>query len=148
MAKIFDSQQITTNRTYYVEENTDLPKVGIMLVEDDPAILKLTTRLLSALGYNVHAAEGGNAALAKYAEHKNDIKVVLTDMQMPDLSGRELAEKLQEDQPDLPIVFVSGYALEQVSSEVGEGPNIHFIQKPFTKAKLSDVVNKALGIQV
>ena len=122
-------------------------KQEIMLVEDDPAILKLTSRILQALGYTVHGANNGTEALTVYEEHKSSIGAVLTDLQMPVISGRDLAIKLREQSPSLPIVFVSGYSQEQVSDEIDLEHTL-FIQKPFNKAKLNDVVSEALAEKV
>ena len=122
-------------------------KDSVMLVEDDPAILKLTTRILESLGYHVFSAANGTEALATYQEHHASIGVVLTDVQMPDISGRELAIQLRNDSPELPIVFVSGYAQDQLAEDT-DMERVFFVQKPFNKAKLQDIVNNALSANV
>jgi two-component system cell cycle sensor histidine kinase/response regulator CckA len=118
----------------------------ILLVEDDPAILKLTSRILASLGYAVIAAENGTQALELYPEKKAEINVVITDMQMPDMSGGELAEKLRADNQDLAIIFISGYTEDQLSDNL-DGEHLYFIQKPFTKATLSEGLETAMKQQ-
>ncbi|MFT5496176.1 MAG: two-component system cell cycle sensor histidine kinase/response regulator CckA [Kiritimatiellia bacterium] len=119
----------------------------ILLVEDNPAILKLTSRILSSLGYVAMQAENGSAALEIYQEHKAEIRAVITDMQMPDMTGSELSKQLLEDNPKLAIIFISGYTKDQLDENFSSD-NIFFIQKPFTKATLAEILGMALEQQV
>jgi two-component system, cell cycle sensor histidine kinase and response regulator CckA len=119
----------------------------ILLVEDNPAILKLTSRILSSLGYVAMQAENGSAALEIYQEYKAEIRAVITDMQMPDMTGSELSKQLLEDNPKLAIIFISGYTKDQLDENFSSD-NIFFIQKPFTKATLAEILGMALEQQV
>lgn len=120
---------------------------SVMLVEDDPAILKLTTRILQNIGHEVFSAANGTDALSTYETHKESIGIVLTDVQMPDITGHELAIQLRSKSPNLPIVLVSGYAQDQLAEDTNlEG--IFYLQKPFNKAALQDTINNVLGNEI
>src|SRR5690242_7746695 len=82
----------------------------ILLVEDDPSVRQLVTRLLMLHGYRVLVAENGRAAIPLWEEHSRHIDLLLTDVVMPHgVNGRELATRCQADNPDLRVIYTSGY---------------------------------------
>jgi two-component system cell cycle sensor histidine kinase/response regulator CckA len=91
----------------------------ILLVEDETSVRNLVTRFLTLNGFKVLAAESGHAALPLWAEHHEEIDLLLTDVVMPGgMSGRELAEKLQAERPTLKVLFTSGYNVELLNAEI------------------------------
>jgi CheY-like chemotaxis protein len=116
----------------------------LLVVEDEPSLRSLTSQLLRRCGYEILAAQSGNAALALWNDHKERIQLLLTDVVLPgSLNGRQLAEILQKDRPRLRVVFTSGYSTELSGSESFiEGVN--FLQKPFHAQKLAQIVRNAL----
>lgn len=114
----------------------------ILLVEDDAALRTGISEYLEGKGLRVLQAATGRDALAR-APHFEQIDLLLTDLIMPGLSGRELARKMTESRPELAVVYMSGYTEQAVNSEAFEIPRF-YIQKPFTLAALSEVIKRAL----
>jgi len=108
----------------------------VLLVEDDEDVRRGVSATLTRLGYNVLEASNGKAALATAASHPSAIDVVVTDLMMPGMNGRELGDQLAELQPSLRVVFTSGYTDDEVVRRrlVNEGQS--FLQKPFTSEQL------------
>ena len=109
----------------------------ILLVEDEPPLRQLMQRVLERQGYQIHAAVSGVQALELWRGHHDKIDILVTDMIMPDgMNGRELADKLRSDRPDLKIIYCSGYA----NNLPGRGSPLRhheaFLEKPFEPAKL------------
>jgi PAS domain S-box-containing protein len=116
----------------------------ILLVEDDQAILELAERMLGKLGYTVLAASTADAALRLAAEHPEPIHLLITDVVMPVMNGRVLAERLLQLQPHVKRLFMSGYTANVVASHGVLEEGLHFIQKPFSKQELDAKVREAL----
>lgn len=112
----------------------DPSKATILVVEDEPSVRRLVVRLLKANGFTVHVAEHAKAALQMFAGHHFD--ALLTDLVMPGMGGRELAEKLRKSHPGLPVLFTSGYSDDLMDLEIeGSGP-VSFLKKPFSAVDL------------
>lgn len=118
-------------------------KETILLVEDDPSIRYLTSRMLSHEGYNVIEAANGNEALKLAQTHRN-IDLVITDVIMPQMGGKTLVARLRAMQPELKVLFISGRADNHLSPDTLE-EGIDFLQKPFTPATLTGKVEQMLG---
>ena len=116
----------------------------ILVVEDEEAVRRLTCRILSSQGYSVVEASDGQSALRAWEQSGNKVDLLLTDVVMPGMSGKELAERLAHYQPDLVPVFMSGYADDVVPRHGinGEIPNL--VQKPFGAETLLSAVRGAL----
>lgn len=114
----------------------------ILLVDDDPTILGTSRMMLEALGYPVVAVSSGREALDQLASSEAAFDLVLTDLSMPDMDGRELAAKLREAGYSGPVALVSGYALEH--SEMG-GDIAGVLMKPFRLNELAKRVEEFLG---
>jgi two-component system cell cycle sensor histidine kinase/response regulator CckA len=121
------------------------PKQTILLVEDEEMVRNLMREVLERDGYRVLAcatpAEGIEMARARGGE----IELLLTDVVMPGMNGREMAERIHQFLPLLPVVFMSGYT-HQALAEHGEvDPKFDYLQKPFTLTALNEKLKKALG---
>jgi PAS domain S-box-containing protein len=114
----------------------------ILMVEDEPQVRALTSRVLTQLGYEVLAAEDGTEALALAAAHHGPIALLLTDMVMPRMGGGELVRRMRELLPELPVLLMSGYSEELVAAEHPDHP---FLAKPFTPAELAEAVGRVLS---
>jgi PAS domain S-box-containing protein len=108
----------------------------ILLVEDANALRAVATRILTSNGYNVLAAENGEAALRVFRKNEDKIDALLTDVVMPELGGRELAAIILADKPDIPILFMSGYTETSALGKLGTAKGHGFIGKPFTPEAL------------
>lgn len=121
----------------------------ILVVEDQQAILRMTKMMLERLGYSVLAASSPAEAIQTAEFHSEDVHMLMTDVVMPDMSGKDLAEKLIRLYPDLKCLFMSGYTANVIAHHGILDEGIHFINKPFSKHDLSikvrEVLDKAKG---
>lgn len=116
----------------------------ILLVEDEPAILDLGKQLLEMQGYQVLAASTPSEALRLAAEHSGEIHLLLTDVIMPGMDGKELARKLLSLYPGLKQVFMSGYTADVIAHHGVLDAGMQFLQKPFSLDALMTQVRAAL----
>jgi two-component system cell cycle sensor histidine kinase/response regulator CckA len=116
----------------------------IMVVEDDEGVRELVRLILEGNGYRVHAVGDPADAARVCSEVPSGIDLLLTDVVMPQLSGRELAERLAEDNPGLRVLFMSGYSDEAVYRHGVLSPDAAFIEKPFTERTLTRKVREVL----
>ena len=116
----------------------------ILLVEDDLSILELTRRILHGLGYTVLAGSTPVEAIKLAEQTSGGIDLLLTDVIMPQMNGRELSERLQFLYPDLKCLFMSGYTADAIAHHGVLEDDIHFIQKPFSRGDLATIVRKVL----
>ncbi len=118
----------------------------ILLVEDDDAVRVVTRRILARGGYQVLEARNGNEALQICGRSDRSIDLVLTDVIMPEMSGRELATRLQPVRPGSRILFMSGYAEDAISRHGVLEEGLAFIEKPFSPhvllRKIRDVIEQ------
>src|SRR5205814_4892098 len=104
----------------------------VLVAEDQEEVRKLTKRVLEARGYTVLAARNGAEALEIVAQHPNQIHLMITDVVMPGMNGREVAQLACARRSDLKVLFVSGYTGEAVLQHRLLEPGVAFLQKPFT----------------
>jgi len=116
----------------------------ILLVEDAPAVRKLTGRMLSEKGYKVLEAGSGEEAIELAERHPERIHLVITDVIMPGISGGELADKLTEKHPEIKVIYISGYMGDAIVHHGVLERGINFIQKPFTPDSLLGKVRRVL----
>jgi PAS domain S-box-containing protein len=118
----------------------------ILLVEDEDVVRGLTRKILMQAGYNVLDAKGGEEAIRVCRAHVGPIDLLLTDVVMPELSGKEVADRLVELRPEIRVLFMSGYTDEAIVQHGVLDANVEFIQKPFTwiglTKKVRDVLNR------
>ena len=116
----------------------------ILLVEDEPTILALALMMLTEQGYSVLAAHSPGEAVRIAGEHANEIRLLITDVVMPEMNGRELATNLQSLYPQLKCLFMSGYTSEIITNRGVHDEGEYFIQKPFSLAGLASKVREVL----
>lgn len=115
----------------------------VLVVEDDEHNLLLAACILKSYGYHVMTADCGHAALEIPSETKIDL--LLTDVVMPGIGGRLLAESLQQLRPGLPVVFMSGYTADDVIRKDVQEHTVNFLAKPYSAIELAGVVRAVLG---
>jgi len=117
----------------------------ILLVEDEPGVRLLTRKVMERAGYQVIEAKSGADGLRAWNAYDGQIDVVFTDVVMPDgMSGRELADKLLGMQPDLRVIFTSGYTADFAGRELSLKDRQSFLQKPATPKEMLDALRRAL----
>jgi CheY-like chemotaxis protein len=116
----------------------------ILLVEDEPAILSMALMMLTEQGYVVLASQSPLEAIRIAGEHANEIHLLITDVVMPEMNGRDLANKLLANYPQLKCLFMSGYTSDIITHRGVLDEGVHFIQKPFTLPGLASKVREVL----
>jgi PAS domain S-box-containing protein len=117
----------------------------ILLVEDDPAVLAATRILLVQLGYAVVPARGPQEALVYAESYQGAFQLLLTDVVMPDMNGRELSERITALRPGLPVLFMSGYTADILDPHGVLDQGVNFIQKPASLVELAKGVDLVLS---
>ena len=118
----------------------------ILVVEDEPALRELVQEILERKGYRVLEAATGVQALKIWDQRKDDIDLILTDMMMPEgVSGRDLAERVLHDRPEMRVIYTSGYSLDVVSPDFSVKEGTNFLQKPYDPEMLAQVVRDCLN---
>jgi two-component system, cell cycle sensor histidine kinase and response regulator CckA len=130
---------VTTERTA-VEEVPKAMNETILIAEDEDSVRRFCANVLSDLGYNILQAKDGMEALQISQRHPEKIDLLVADIMMPGLNGKELAHKLCKERTSLKVIFISGYTNSVIVNRGILDPGIAFIQKPFTP--------KMLGIRV
>src|ERR671929_2285208 len=126
-------------------DRTPRPTHTILVVEDEAALRAAIRRLLEDVGYQVVEADNGQSALQLLeSTEAPPISLVLTDLRMPVMDGRQLAAALARRYPSLSIVFMSGFTAQLMDLRL-VSPNLAFLAKPFREAELLAVVRRQLG---
>jgi two-component system cell cycle sensor histidine kinase/response regulator CckA len=118
----------------------------VLLVEDEESVRQLVRETLEAKGYKVLEADSGEAALRLASHHAGPIHMLVTDVVMPGMSGRELSTQLCASHPQTKVLYLSGYTEDAIVHEGVLEPGTAFLQKPFTLQMLSRKVRDVLGI--
>jgi len=116
----------------------------ILLVEDEDNVRRVARRILASRGYNILEAESGEAAVKVSGEHSGPIHLLVTDVVMTGMSGRELAGKLADSRPEMKVLYVSGYTDNAIVHHGVLDKGTHFLQKPFTIESLARKVRQVL----
>lgn len=117
---------------------------SILLVEDNQQVRILAETILQKKGYQVVSAENGIEALKKLDAFKTEPDLLLTDVIMPEMNGKQLFEQLSQRYPRIKVLFMSGYTEDVLSNHTPSGPVTNFIQKPFPVRALLSKVRKVL----
>lgn len=117
----------------------------VLLVEDEESVRQLVRETLAAKGYQVLEAENGEAGLTSAAALNGKIDLVITDVVMPGMGGRELVKQLAQTRPETKVLYLSGYTEDAIVSEGTIESGAAFLQKPFTLQNLSRKVREVLG---
>ena len=120
-------------------------KETILVVEDEPLLRDMAQAILEECGYRIHLAGTGREALEVWEKQNGAMDLLLTDMVMPEgMSGVDLAENLLGKQPQLKVIFASGYTVDELSEGFLAKNNARFLQKPYTRVTLARMVRQAL----
>jgi CheY-like chemotaxis protein len=115
------------------------------VVEDQEAVRAFSGEALRQRGYHVLEASDGNEAIAVAGRHPGRLHLLLTDVVMPGMNGKELAERLQELRPDLKVLFISGYTADVIAHRGVLDRGVAFLHKPFSPEELAQKVRDALA---
>ena len=116
----------------------------LLLVEDDHAVRKMAQAMLQRAGYTVLVADSAKQALELAEEHAGSIRLLITDVIMPEMNGKELAERLSKNFPNLKVLFMSGYTADAIAHHGVLDEDVNFIQKPFNQKDLAEKIWRVL----
>jgi PAS domain S-box-containing protein len=116
----------------------------VLLVEDDPQLRQLSSSVLAHCGYNVLVANGPEEGLAICRAHQKEIRLLVTDVVMPKMNGRQLAEQVSKIAPDIRVLYISGYTNNAIVHYGVLDPGLWFLPKPFTLSALVSKVREIL----
>lgn len=117
----------------------------ILLVEDKKEVRQVILESLESFGYHILQAEDGKQAIEVFRKEKDKISLLLTDVIMPGMNGRDLALKLLASMPSLKVIYMSGYTDDTLGEDGNLEPGMHFIQKPFTTLLLARKIREVLS---
>jgi signal transduction histidine kinase len=121
----------------------------ILVVEDDPSLRNSVITILSRLGYRVLEASTGVAALEVWKKNRNEIRLLLTDLVMPDgMNGKELARLLLAERPALKVIYASGYSVEVAGKDLHLEEGVNFLCKPFKSHLLAQTIRAKLDSEI
>jgi two-component system cell cycle sensor histidine kinase/response regulator CckA len=132
------------------ESKEELPKPilsgegTILLVEDEPSLLELSKLMLEGMGYKVITASTPGEAIRLAEEYSGEIHLLLTDVVMPDMNGRDLARQMLSLSPHLKCLFMSGYTANVIAHHGVLDAGVYFIQKPFSRTSLAAKIREVL----
>ncbi len=118
----------------------------ILVVEDEESLLQLNIKMLEQLGYTVLPANSPSKAILLAEQYDGAIHLLLTDVILPEMSGRDLWRRLNEIRPDLKCLYMSGYTANVITHHGVLDQDVHFLQKPFSRRDLADKIREALEI--
>jgi CheY-like chemotaxis protein len=117
----------------------------VLVAEDQPEVRRLALRILTSHGYQLLEASSGPEALELSRRHAGPIDLLVTDVIMPEMTGRELATRLRESRPQIKVLYVSGYTADIIGREGVLDAGVAYLPKPFTPAQLALKVREVLG---
>ena len=117
----------------------------ILIVEDEDSVRAFSARALRATGYEVFEADGGEEALDVLDELDYKIDLMISDVVMPEMDGPTLLTKVRQRMPELKVIFVSGYAEENVRQDIADNQSVEFLPKPYSLDQINSKVKDVLG---
>ncbi len=154
------SSKLGTGTTFsvYIPKSTEQPEKSgqpgemqasfgtgtILLVEDDHMVSKLVVEMLSSIGYTVLTATNPSDALSLCGKDENKIDLLITDVIMPNMNGRELRDQIKQLRPEIKVLFMSGYTSDVIVHQGIPEEEMHFIQKPFSLADIAQKIRNLL----
>ncbi len=122
--------------------------LNILLVEDDPAVARMARRVLERAGYLVLVAHRPADAIRMSRERDGEIRLLITDVVMPDMRGRDLVREIRKEREDIRTLFISGYPLGREVRDQMVEPGAPFLPKPFSTSRLLDAVRESLESKI
>lgn len=117
----------------------------VLVVEDKDAVRAVVRAVLERHGYRTLLATNGEEALALWEQNKETVRLLFTDVVMPGgVTGKDIADKLRAERPNLKVVFCSGYGAEIIGPDIVSAPGNYFLAKPFDINRLAVIVREAL----
>ena len=120
-------------------------KETVLVIDDNDMVADICKQILKSSGYDVVIAKSGKEAIEVFKENQHNIDMVILDMILPDMGGRDIYDRLKIINPDLNVLLVSGYDMDYQTEDIMECGCDGFIQKPFKMKELSQAIRQVLG---
>ncbi|HPM00827.1 MAG TPA: ATP-binding protein [Candidatus Cloacimonadota bacterium] len=127
-----------------INEDKEQLKEGILLVEDEKSLLHMTREMLEMSGYQVYATDSSEEAVILAKQHQKSIKLLLTDVIMPKINGKELSNEILQICPNIKTLFMSGYTAHVIEHHGVLEKGVHFLQKPFSFDMINEKVRESI----
>ena len=141
---VSDEEAAREKQVKYIPDESYKGNERILIVEDDRLVRELTCAFLENFGYTVEQVQSGQDALALFDSNRNSFNLIIIDVVMPDMGGKELSEKIQNIYPGHKILFISGYTDNDIVKFGILNQDVKFLQKPFTAGQLGEKVREVL----
>ena len=141
---VLDTHTVPESLAVATPNETTRRAETIFVVEDDPLIRKLAVRVLERQGYHIHGFSNGQAALEAMTRQANQLDLLLTDMVMPEMNGKQLAERMRANRPTLRVLFTSGYSDTEIADRGTLQTKTAFLAKPYSTSMLTQKVREIL----
>jgi len=138
------TDEVSDDTEEKLDENRLKGSETVLVVEDSKTLLKLTRKMLESYGYKVLTAQNANEAMETFNRYDKPIHLLLTDVVMPGMSGRKLAEQIQSESSKVKVLYMSGYTDDTISKHGILNDDIEFIEKPFSQKDLGLKVRNVL----
>jgi CheY-like chemotaxis protein len=140
----FPREEIETRQD--LETGTSIPEgtEHILLVDDEPIILELTEEILEELGYTVTARISSTEALRTFQENPDSFDLMITDLTMPGMTGKELAAHVLEIRPDVPVILATGFSTGMIKEEGPQNGIRAYINKPILIREIAETIRRVL----
>lgn len=130
--------------TLTYRNNKSDKQIGVLVIDDESAILELTRDILTEYNYQVFTASTGEEGIKILNEHKNDIHIILLDIMMPGMGGKETLFKIKREYPDIPILLVTGFAADKLAQELLKKGAAGILLKPYRQTQLLKAIDNIL----
>jgi CheY-like chemotaxis protein len=117
-----------------------MPKNAILLVDDKPYIIDLLTEICESINRNYYTANDGEEAFVLFQEHQEDVSLIICDMVMPRMTGKDLFFKIKDLSPEIQTILISGYPVTDDLAEFIESGQVIFLKKPFEISELLKLI--------
>ena len=126
-------------------ESVYMKKDTILIVDDEIMITEILAKIISRISYRTHVCRNGKEAMEYYREYADEIALVILDMIMPEMNGRDTFYEIRKIDPKAKVLLISGYASEEDAQDLIAQGAIEFIEKPFRSEELISAIEKILG---
>ncbi|MHB2147921.1 response regulator [Calditrichota bacterium LG25] len=116
--------------------------LNILLIDDEFMVLELASEILTYLGHKVHIANSGSDGLKIFLDKKDEIDLIIVDLLMPDMNGKEFYEKVRAVDSDVPIIISSGISETKEKKALKELDIFDVLEKPYTVPQLEELINR------
>jgi DNA-binding NtrC family response regulator len=116
----------------------------LLLIDDEEVIREIGCEMFESMGFSCITARNGEEGIKLYKERKDEIRLVVLDIELPGISGEKVYETLKDINPDIKVLLVSGYGKEYLETFFFKQKLVHFVSKPFQLSKLNQTVDQLM----